>query len=168
MEPVDNNKLYRNLPNVRFTLLSSIVVDDDDDDNADYYKINNFIYFQVSTTKQICITFCTDKYELYELMRFIMIFYKIILLIFLLYLSYKNSKIPTRFQEEGQAGIRMVLAVIILSIVFIIIYILSLSISYKATYWTAYMYTTFAPVVYLAAILLPKVSGNHIFLCHEL
>ena len=114
--------------------------------------------FQVSPSVKLELTFCSGTNE-YWVTTIIM--YQWLLLVILIYLSYKNSKISIKsHMEEGSAGTRMVGAISITTLAALFtFYFLQANLFefYRAAHWLHVAYTVVAPPLYLLVIFGPKV-----------
>lgn len=117
---------------------------------------------QISLTVVFELSFCNDDNDNSRVWITVFAAYQLLLLIALLYLSYKNSRITNlrAHAEEGQAGTRMVVAVTVMTFVTVSTYNVlqvNLQMFYIAVYWLKVLYTTATPILFLAVIFVPKV-----------
>lgn len=89
--------------------------------------------------------------------------YECLLLILLLYFSFKNSQISPQLRahaEEGQAGTRLVVAITVMTFVAISAFSflqINFAANYIALFWTHVIYTSLSTSLYLIVIFVPKV-----------
>ena len=133
-----------------------------------YYPFHIIVQISPSLLKNY--SFCEDRYKITLYWQSFLFLYEGLLLLMLLYLSYKNSTIKQAlFMEEGQSGARMVLAITVVSLLMLIVLIfLEEKVEkYLYEYWCLLLYTTQSPMFFCAVLFIPKVS-NMIVCLHDM
>lgn len=125
--------------------------------NIHKYNINVPLS-QVSANTLLQVTHCYSRYQ--KIWRSLGLGYLLLLLLALGLLSVHNSKITSRYGEEGDSGNRVVLLMVVLIFSFIIAlaFLESNLVAYKWTVWLYACWFVVLPDLLLLTLFIPKVG----------